>query len=202
MNENPETAVLMDDADIEPWWGPDADVTGRLLAAIAVAAAAVPAMNARYDPDRRRFAPLPTVDIGITIETEDGVAIPVLTDVGHRSTVEIRQRLNELRVMVEDCSLHPPIRLVNFGRGPCRYAQLPILPPEIAIVAAGQVLLWPVQVGRHMSQRHCLPLTLTYDARAIGLLAATRFLGAIKTDLAKRDIPLARGWRASLGETP
>jgi 2-oxoisovalerate dehydrogenase E2 component (dihydrolipoyl transacylase) len=195
MTDSIETASLIDDADIEPWWSQDADITGRLVAAIAMACAAVPSFNARFDVAAGRFEPLPTVDLGIVIETEAGVAVPVLADIGHASVTEIRRRLNALRTRVEAGASRPPVTLVNFGRGPCRYASLPVVPPQVAIVAAGQVLLQPARLEGRIVERHVLPLTLTYDTRASGLTGAARFLGAIKTDLAKRDLPLTRGWR-------
>ena len=89
MTEIAETASSMDDADIEAWWAEDADITGRLVAAIAVACAAVPALNARYDRDRRHFEPLPTVDLGIAIETEEGSWCRSLTYVCHAPFTEI-----------------------------------------------------------------------------------------------------------------
>jgi len=199
MTELPQTASLMDDADIETWWAADADITARLLAAIAVATAAVPAMNARYNPERQRFEPLPTVDLGIAIENEHGVVVPVLTDARHKSLVEIRRRLNGLRTLIDHCAERPSITLVNFGRGPCRYAMLPIVPPEVAIVAAGQVVVQPVQFGERTTYRHRLPLTLTYDTRACHLLGATRFMGALKVDLAEQDLPLSRGFHRAGG---
>lgn len=190
-----ETAFLMDDADIEAWWAENADITGRLLVAIAAACVAVPAFNARYDEGHGRFEPLSAIDLGIAIETDTGVAVPVLADVGHKSITEIRRGLNALRTMIEDRTPRPSVTLVNFGRGPCRYASLPLVPPQVAIVAAGQVLLQPARQGGRIVNRHRLPLTLTYDTRASSLLGATRFLGALKADLAKQDLPLARGWR-------
>jgi len=194
MTQSTDAASLMDDADIDAWWEEGADITGRLVAAIAVASRAVPAFNARYDADRQTFEPLPTVDLGIVIETEAGVEVPVLTDVGHKSIAEIRRELNALRMVIETRSPSPSVTLVNFGRGPCRYATLPIVPPQVAIIAAGQMLLQPVRHGSRTVNRRFLPLTLTYDVRASTLLGATRFLGALKADLANRDLPLARGW--------
>ncbi len=197
MTQMTETTSLMDDADVESWWAEDADITGRLVAAIAVACAAVPALNSRYDPDRQCFELLPSVDLGIAIETDKGVLVPVLADVVHMSITEIRRRLNALRTVIDGGSHHPSITLVNFGRGPCRYASLPITPPQVATVAAGRIRLQPVQQGRRTTYRHSLPLTLTYDSRASGLLGATRFLDAMKADLVKRDLLLTRGWHAA-----
>ncbi len=194
MTQNRETASLMDDADIEAWWAEDADITGRLLVAIAAACIAVPAFNVRYDEGRQRFEPLSTIDIGIAIETETGVAMPVLADVGHKPITEIRRGLNALRTMIEDRSSRPSVTLVNFGRGPCRYASLPLVSPQVAIVAAGRVVLQPARQGGRIVHHHQIPLTLTYDTHASNLLGATRFLDAMKADLAMRDLPFARGW--------
>jgi 2-oxoisovalerate dehydrogenase E2 component (dihydrolipoyl transacylase) len=195
MTQMIETTSLMDDADIESWWTEDADITGRLVAAIAIACAAVPALNSRYDPDRQCFEPLSTVDLGIAIETDKGVRVPIFADVVHTPITEIRHRLNGLRTVVEDSFPRPSVTLVNFGRGPCRYASLPVTPPQVAIVAAGRVLLEPARQDGRTIYRHRLPLTLTYDTRATGLLGATRFLGVVKADLAMQDLPLTRGCR-------
>ena len=193
MTQMIETTSLMDDADIESWWAEDADITGRLVAAIAVACAAVPALNARYDPDRQCFEALSTVDLGIAIEADKCVRVPVFANVVHMPITEIRHRLNRLRTVTEDSFPRPSVTLVNFGRGPCRYASLPVVPPQVAMVAAGRVQAETVQQNGRIIVRHKLPLTLTYDARATGLLGATRFLGAMKADLALRDLPLTRG---------
>lgn len=193
MTEMTQTTSLMDDADIKSWWAEDADITGRLVAAIAAACVAVPALNVRYDLDRQRFEPLPTVDLGIAIETEEGVRVPVLADLRHAPTTEIRRRLNALRTVIENNFPCPSVTLVNFGRGPCRYASLPVVPPQVAVVVAGRVQPESVQQDGRTIVRHRLPLTFTYDTRATGLLGATRFLGAIKADLALQELPLGRG---------
>jgi 2-oxoisovalerate dehydrogenase E2 component (dihydrolipoyl transacylase) len=193
MTQMIETTSLMDDADIESWWTEDADITGRLVAAIAIACAAVPALNSRYDPDRQCFEPLSTVDLGIAIEADKGVRVPVFANVVHMPITEIRHRLDRLHTVIEDGSPRPSVTLVNFGRGPCRYASLPVVPPQVAVVAAGRVQSEPVHQDGRIILRHRLPLTLTYDTRATGLLGATRFLGAMKADLALRDLPLTRG---------
>lgn len=202
MTEMTQTTSLMDDADVESWWAEDADITGRLVAATASACAVVPALNVRYNIDRQQFEPLPTVDLGIAIETEGGVRVAVLVDLRHAPATEIRKRLNALRTVIENNFAHPSVTLVNFGRGPCRYASLPVVPPQVAEVAAGRVQSELVQQDGRIIVHHKLPLTLTYDTRATGLLGATRFLGAMKADLALRDLPLGRGSISPARQSP
>lgn len=197
-----ETGALSDDADVEAWWAPDADVTGRLAAAIAVACAAVPSVNARFQAARNRFETLPSVDIGIVVDTARGMVVPVLCDIGHASVTEIRRRLNELRTRVEDGPCAPSIMLTNFGQVAGRYAVLPVPPPLAAVIAAGQVSLQAVQREGHVSHHHMLPLSLCFDVRACGMGGAARFLAAMKADLAKPELPLSRGWHASADKSP
>jgi 2-oxoisovalerate dehydrogenase E2 component (dihydrolipoyl transacylase) len=197
-----EIATLSDEADVEAWWAVDADVTGRLIAAIAVACAAVPALNARFEPAERCFQTLPSVDIGIAIDTERGMVVPVLCDIGHASVTEIRRRLNELRNRAENGPCAPSITLTNFGSIAGRYATLPVPPPQVAAVAAGQVSLQPVRRDRHIVHHHMLPLSLSFDAGASTMGGAAHFLAAMKADLAKPELPLMRGWHAPARQSP
>lgn len=197
MTRTIETAFLMDDADVESWWAPDADVTVRLVAAIAVACASVPCLNARFDAERQAFEPLASIDIGVAIDTAHGTMVPVLCDIAHCSATEIRRRLTSLRQTVETGACTPSITLMNFGHLlPCRYASIPVMPPQVAIVAAGEAVLQPVRHEQHIVYRHRLPLSLSFDARACGIATAAHFLAALKADLARRDLPLARGWHS------
>lgn len=190
-----ETAFLMDDADIEAWWAPHADVTARLIVAVAAACLAVPAFNSRFCEDSQCFEPLGTLDLGIAIDAGDHVRVPVLSDIGRTTIGDIQRRLESLRLMVTDRIVRPSVTLAPSGRTNCRYASFPLAPPQVAVVAAGHVLLQPVGLSGKVVYRHVLPLTLTYDARACGPLAAIKFIEAMKADLALHELPLTRGWR-------
>jgi 2-oxoisovalerate dehydrogenase E2 component (dihydrolipoyl transacylase) len=191
-----ETATLSDDADVEAWWAADADVTGRLIAAIAFACARAPALNSRVDPVLGRFERLRSVDIGVIVDTAQGAIVPVLCDIGHTSVVEIRRRLTELRRLVASGPCAPSITFVNFGKVGGRYAELPVPPHQAGAVAAGQIFLRAAERDGHVVHRHMLPLSVSFDMRACGLGDAAAFLAAMKADLAKPELPLTRGWRA------
>jgi 2-oxoisovalerate dehydrogenase E2 component (dihydrolipoyl transacylase) len=83
-------ATLWDEADIEAWWAPHPDVTLRLIRAIAAACAAVPALNAWYDRKSMIRRLLPRIDLGIAVETEDGLIVPVSRDIAHRADAALR----------------------------------------------------------------------------------------------------------------
>jgi 2-oxoisovalerate dehydrogenase E2 component (dihydrolipoyl transacylase) len=189
-------AVLTDDADVEAWWADGADVTGRLIAAVAVACAAAPEVNARFDSASGQVEMLSSVDIGIAIGTERRLLIPVLCDIGHLSVSEIRRRLNELRKVAGDGPCQPSITLANFGYIGGRYAALPIVPPQVAIIGVGHVSLQAAGRAGCIVHHHMLPLSLNFDPRACGLVDAVRFLVAMKGDLVQPELPLMRGWHS------
>jgi pyruvate dehydrogenase E2 component (dihydrolipoamide acetyltransferase) len=69
--------TLNDDADIHAWL-PGNDVTARLVRSIVVAAQKVPAMNAWFDGEALTRTLHAQVDIGIAVDTDDGLFVPAL----------------------------------------------------------------------------------------------------------------------------
>ncbi len=183
-------ATVWDEADIEAWWTPTADVSTRLIRAIAGACAAVPALNARFDGASLRRELLSHVDLGIAVDTEDGLLVPVLRDVGQASVAELRRKLDEMkeaartrRLPLADL-LGPTITLSNFGTLAGRQAALVVLPPQVAIIGAGRISAQAVPQSGSVGFRHFLPLSLTFDHRVVTGGEAARFLAAMIADLA------------------
>jgi pyruvate dehydrogenase E2 component (dihydrolipoamide acetyltransferase) len=186
-------ATVWDDADIEAWWAPDADVTVRLVHAIARACGAVPAVNARYDGAAMRRV-LPTqIDLGIAVDTEDGLLVPVLRDIGNAAGVELRAKLDQLKQAARERRLpladlrDPTITLSNFGTVAGRQATLVILPPQVAIVGAGRIAVQAVPQDGAVAFHHMLPLSLTFDHRVVTGGEAARFLAAMISELVRPD---------------
>jgi pyruvate dehydrogenase E2 component (dihydrolipoamide acetyltransferase) len=183
-------ATIWDDADIEAWWTPAADVSTRLIRAIAGACAAVPALHARFDGASLRRQIPSQIDLGIAVDTEDGLLVPVLRDVGRASAAEVRTRLDEVKEAARTRRLtladlrDPTITLSNFGTLAGRHAALVILPPQVAIVGAGRIYAAAVPDGGSVAFRHVLPLSLTFDHRVVTGGEAARFLAAMIGDLA------------------
>ncbi|HVI60394.1 MAG TPA: dihydrolipoamide acetyltransferase family protein [Luteimonas sp.] len=181
--------TLSDDADIHAW-APGNDVTGRLVRAICAAAKAVPALNAWFDGDKLVRTLHPHVDIGIAVDTDDGLFVPALRNADVLDARGVREAVNRLRAQVEDRSIPASelsgytISLSNFGMFAGRYATPVIVPPTVAIIAAGRGRhqITPV-IGGFESHR-VIPLSLTFDHRACTGGEAARFLKAMLDDLA------------------
>ncbi|KII98728.1 2-oxo acid dehydrogenase subunit E2 [Xanthomonas phaseoli pv. phaseoli] len=181
--------TLNDDADLHAWQ-PGNDVTVRLVRGIVRACQAVPALNAWFDGDALSRTLHHQVDIGIAVDTEEGLFVPALRNADMLDAHGIREGVNRLRQQVESRSIAASelsgytISLSNFGMFAGRYATPVVVPPCVAIVAAGRARyqLTPVMGG--VETHKVMPLSLTFDHRAATGGEAARFLRALLDDLA------------------
>ncbi|CAD0304030.1 dihydrolipoamide acetyltransferase family protein [Xanthomonas hortorum] len=181
--------TLNDDADIHAWQ-PGNDVTVRLVRGIVRACQAVPALNAWFDGEVLSRTLHTQVDIGIAVDTEEGLFVPALRNADMLDAHGIRESVNRLRQQVENRSIAASelsgytISLSNFGMFAGRYATPVVVPPCVAIVAAGRARyqLTPVMGG--VETHKVMPLSLTFDHRAATGGEAARFLRALLDDLA------------------
>jgi pyruvate dehydrogenase E2 component (dihydrolipoamide acetyltransferase) len=180
--------TLNDDADLHSW-APGNDVTVRLIRAICRAARAVPALNAWFDGDALTRTLHPHVDIGIAVDTDDGLFVPALRNAHLLDGAGVRESVDRLRRQVLDRSLPASeltgytISLSNFGMFAGRYATPVVVPPCVAIVAAGRARHQMTPVIGGFESHKVLPLSLTFDHRACTGGEAARFLRAMLDDL-------------------
>lgn len=181
--------TLSDDADVHAW-APGNDMTGRLVRAIVRACKAVPAMNAWFDGDKLTRTLHPHVDIGIAVDTDDGLFVPALRNADLLEAGAVRESINRLRTQVEDRSIPPSeltgytISLSNFGMFAGRYATPVVVPPCVAIVAAGRARHQVTPIMGGFESHKVIPLSVTFDHRACTGGEAARFLKALIDDLA------------------
>ena len=181
--------TLADDADVHAWL-PGNDVTVRLIRSLVTACKTVPALNAWFDGDNLTRTLHPHVDIGIAVDTEDGLFVPALRNADVMDAAGLRQALNRIREQVQNRSIPPEelkgytISLSNFGIFAGRYATPIVVPPCVAIVAAGKLRHEVVAVMGAIETHRVIPLSLTFDHRAATGGEAARFLKAMLDDLA------------------
>ena len=181
--------TLSDDADVHAWT-PGNDMTGRLVRAIVRACKTVPAMNAWFDGEKLTRTLHPHVDIGIAVDTDDGLFVPALRNADLLEAGTVRESINRLRAQVEDRSIPPSeltgstISLSNFGMFAGRYATPVVVPPCVAIVAAGRARHQVTPVMDGFESHKVIPLSVTFDHRACTGGEAARFLKALIDDLA------------------
>jgi len=181
-------ATVTEVADIHDW-PPGSDITLRLVRAIAAGCRAEPALNAWYlgrDAGRRLHG---KVNLGIAMDTEDGLFVPVLRDVAARSEADLRRGLKRMKADIRARSVPleelrgQTITLSNFGMFGGRHAALVVMPPQVAIIGAGRSREAVVARDGQPTVRRVLPLSLTFDHRPVMGGEASRFLAAVVADL-------------------
>ena len=184
--------MLCDDADIHAWRAGN-DITIRLIRSIVKACKAVPALNAWFDGDSLTRTLHPHVDIGIAVDTDDGLFVPALRNADVLDAVALRAAINRLRDQVMNRTIPASemsgytISLSNFGVFAGRYATPIVVPPTVAIIAAGKGRHQMTPVMGGFESHKVIPLSLTFDHRAATGGEAARFLKAMLDDLALAD---------------
>ena len=180
--------TIVDDADLHQWLGKQ-DITGRTVRAIVAACKAEPALNAWFDDQNLSLTKHPHVDLGIAVDTPDGLFVPALRNADMLDARGMREGINRLRAQVEDRSIPASeltgytISLSNFGMFAGRYGTVVVVPPCVAIVGVGKLSHDVVAVMGGIEVHRRLPISLTFDHRACTGGEAARFLKAILDDL-------------------
>jgi pyruvate dehydrogenase E2 component (dihydrolipoamide acetyltransferase) len=181
--------TVHEEADISGWTGAD-DITVRLVRAVLEGVAAEPALNAWFDARRGRKL-LSEVDLGVAVDTSDGLLVPVLRNAGGRAGGEIRVELDRLikgareRTLAASDLKGATMTLTNYGMIAGLLATPVVVPPQIAILGSGRISdrLVPGQKGPRVAR--IVPLSLTYDHRCVTGGEAARFIKAVIADLEK-----------------
>ncbi len=180
--------TLMDDADIHAW-APGEDITVRLIRALVVASQAVPALNSWFNGKEGTLRRHSRVNIGIAVDTDDGLFVPALRNCENMNAQDARQAINRIRELVKTRAIPPEelrdftIVLSNFGVFAGKYATPVVTPPCVCIVGAGRLFHELVPVLGGVETHRIMPISLTFDHRACTGGEAARFLRALLDDL-------------------
>jgi 2-oxoisovalerate dehydrogenase E2 component (dihydrolipoyl transacylase) len=181
-------ATLHDEAGVGTWSEPQ-DVTARLIRAIVAGCTAEPSLNASLDSGSSSLRANAQVDLGVAIDSPDGLFVPVLRDVAASEPRDWRQRIDAVKDGIRSRSLTPAdlrgatITLSNFGTIAGRHATLIVMPPQVAILGAGRISGSTAWNDAGPPFPRFLPLSLTFDHRAVTGGEAARFLRAVIADL-------------------
>ena len=143
--------------------------------------------NAHFDGNALRL--LPQVDIGLAIALEDGLIVAVIRDAGHKSLVELAQERTRLAERARLGQLTPGevsgagFTITSLGQYEISFFTPIINLPEVAILGVGQIREQLVIQHGKVAQRALLPLSLTFDHRAVDGAPAAAFLQTIKRTL-------------------
>lgn len=182
--------TIFDDADIHEWLD-KRDFTPRILRALAAGCAAEPGLNGFFHGDSGSRQLESRIDVAMAVDTEDGLIVPVIRNLGNMDLDQIRDAVARLKQATRERTVTPQdmvdytITLSNFGMLAGRYATPLMVPPTVAIVGTGKLQHDVVAVMGGIEVHRRIPLSLSFDHRCITGGEACRFLAAMIEDLAK-----------------
>ncbi|MBQ0746585.1 MAG: dihydrolipoyllysine-residue acetyltransferase [Marinobacter sp.] len=156
-----------------------------LLKACATALAELPQFNVSLDMERKEVIRKQYVHIGIAVDTPNGLMVPVIRDVDKKGLWELAAESAELAQKARDKKLKPAemqgacFTITSLG-GIGGTAFTPIVnAPEVAILGVSKAAMKPVWDGSGFQPRLLLPLSLSYDHRAVNGADAARFTSCL-----------------------
>ena len=181
-------ASVTGEANVSSWHQEGSPLL-RLVRAVGEACRAEPRLNAAFDDANMTIRAAERVDLGIAMETADGLFVPVLRDVAARDADDLAEGIAQMKVDVQKRSIPAgdlrgqTITLSNFGAVAGIHSAMIVVPPQVAIVGAGRVSMRPVLEEGQLREHAFLPLSITFDHRVVTGVETCRFLAAMVDDL-------------------
>lgn len=152
-----------------------------MLKACAQALKVYPDFNSALSADGNSLIVRQYINIGVAVDTPDGLVVPVLRDVNHKSVLELAKELADISDKARQGKLTPAdmqggcFTISSLG-GIGGTAFTPIVnAPEVAILGVSRSAMKPVWDGSAFQPRLMLPLSLSYDHRVIDGVQGVRF---------------------------
>jgi len=157
-------------------------VTAIALKVCASALKIFPQFNASIDMENEEIVYKQFIHIGVAVDTDRGLLVPVIRDVDKKNIVELARELTQLSKQARDKKLAPSdmeggtFTITNLGGiGGTGFSPI-VNYPEVAILGLSRSNMEPVWMNGKFEPRMVLPLSLSYDHRLIDGADAARFL--------------------------
>ncbi|MGC2210727.1 MAG: dihydrolipoyllysine-residue acetyltransferase [Candidatus Korobacteraceae bacterium] len=157
-------------------------MTAIALKVVASALKAFPQFNASLDMASEEIVYKRYIHIGVAVDTERGLLVPVIRDVDKKNIIELAVELAAISVKARDRKLAAEdmeggsFTITNLG-GVGGTSFTPIINhPEVAILGMSRTQIEPLWMNDKFEPRSVLPLSLSYDHRIIDGADAVRFL--------------------------
>ncbi len=157
-------------------------VTGILLKVIASAMKVFPQFNSSVDMEKSEVIYKKYINIGVAVDTEKGLLVPVIRDVDKKNITQISVDLADISKKARDKKLSlddmqgGSFTISNLGGIGGTYFTPIVNTPEVAILGVSKSSIEPVYIDGEFKPRLMMPLSLSYDHRIIDGADAIRFL--------------------------
>ena len=160
-----------------------------IMKAVARALQTFPDFNSSLDARGEQLIHKKYIHLGIAVDTEAGLVVPVIRDVDQKSLIDLSVELVDVSVRTRQRKIKPAelvgatFSISSLG-GISGTGFSPIVnPPQVAILGVSKARIQPKFNGQEFLPRLMLPFSLAYDHRVIDGAAAARFTKLIAEDL-------------------
>jgi 2-oxoglutarate dehydrogenase E2 component (dihydrolipoamide succinyltransferase) len=159
---------------------------------------AYPTLNATIDTEERTITYPDAEHLGIAVDTEKGLLVPVIKDAGDLSIAGLAKRIADLAARTRQNKVTPDeltggtFTITNYGSAGTLMDTPIINQPQVAILGTGALVKRPVvisdpRLGQVIAIRDMMYLSVSYDHRLVDGAVAARFLSALKARLEEGD---------------
>ena len=158
-----------------------------------------PYLNASLDDENGEIILKKYFNIGVAVDTNDGLMVPVVKNAKEKSILKLADELVKLSEKARSRTIDladlkgGTFTITNYGAVGGTYGSPIINYPEVAILGVGKILEKPVVVNGKIEIRKILPLSLSFDHRVIDGAEAARFMNTVIDHLEDPDLILLEG---------
>ncbi|HDL5244597.1 TPA: pyruvate dehydrogenase complex dihydrolipoyllysine-residue acetyltransferase [Mannheimia haemolytica] len=161
-----------------------------IMKAVASALEAFPRFNSSISEDAQRLTLKKYINIGIAVDTPNGLVVPVFKNVNKKGIIELSRELMEVSKKAREGKLTASdmqggcFTISSLGGiGTTHFTPI-VNAPEVAILGVSKSEMQPIWNGKEFEPRLMLPLSLSFDHRVIDGADGARFLSYINSVLA------------------
>lgn len=157
-----------------------------IIKAVMLALKEIPKMNSSYDEENQEILLKRFYHLGIAVDTEEGLMVPVIRDVDKKSIFQLARELEDIstRARMKDLQVEElrgsTFSITNYGAAGSNFGVPVINYPEAAILGIGKIEKKPVVREDKLVLRYRVPLSLSIDHRVLDGGDGARFLNIIK----------------------
>ena len=160
-----------------------------IMKAVAAALEQMPRFNSSLSEDAQRLTLKKYINIGVAVDTPNGLVVPVFKDVNKKSITELSRELTVISKKARDGKLTAgemqggcfTISSIG-GLGTTHFAPI-VNAPEVAILGVSKSAMEPVWNGKEFVPRLMMPISLSFDHRVIDGADGARFITIINNML-------------------
>ncbi|MEG5977853.1 pyruvate dehydrogenase complex dihydrolipoyllysine-residue acetyltransferase [Enterobacter hormaechei] len=160
-----------------------------IMKAVAAALEQMPRFNSSLSEDGQKLTLKKYINIGVAVDTPNGLVVPVFKDVNKKSVTELSRELTTISKKARDGKLTAgemqggcfTISSIG-GLGTTHFAPI-VNAPEVAILGVSKSAMEPVWNGKEFVPRLMMPISLSFDHRVIDGADGARFITIINNML-------------------